>query len=218
MEKRINKHVYTWVGTFLFGWLGVDRFMRGQIVLGIIKLLTSGGLYVWFLIDFIIALTKLGKYDIEFVFEKGKWSERFTVFEDFKNTRVYEVALKVKEELEKHGCENFGEPEIKKDYAIYGEFSGRSSNGLIVISFSEYRDGLDSTRFTFKSSKISEIQLGYRYYGIENENKTFLVYSCEDINKASQDVPEPIKIAAEVIKNNGYGQCKEITDEIDDID
>jgi len=26
--KSINKHVYTWVGSFLFGALGVDRFEK----------------------------------------------------------------------------------------------------------------------------------------------------------------------------------------------
>jgi len=71
MEKRINKHVFTWVGCFLFGYLGVDRFMRGQILFGILKIFDASGL--WTLIDWIIALTKLSHYDKEFVFEKGKW-------------------------------------------------------------------------------------------------------------------------------------------------
>ena len=73
MEKRINKHVFTWVGCFLFGYLGVDRFMRGQIGLGILKLLTAGGSGLWNLIDWIIALSKLGKYESEFIFVDKKW-------------------------------------------------------------------------------------------------------------------------------------------------
>ena len=73
-EKRVNKGIFIWVANFLFGALGVDRFMRGQIGLGILKLLTLGGLYIWALIDWIIALAKSSKYDNEFVFIDGKWA------------------------------------------------------------------------------------------------------------------------------------------------
>ena len=75
MEKRINKHVFTWVGVFLFGELGVDRFMRGQVLLGILKLITLGGGLLWWFIDFVIALTKLGKYEDDFIFTSGKWQK-----------------------------------------------------------------------------------------------------------------------------------------------
>jgi len=73
MEKRIGKVVFIIVGTWLFGSLGVDRFMRGQVGLGILKLLTVGGVGIWSLIDFIISLTKIGSYGEEFVFVDGKW-------------------------------------------------------------------------------------------------------------------------------------------------
>jgi len=59
-EKSLNKHVFVWVGCFLFGGLGVDRFMRGQVGLGILKIITVGGfLGIWPLIDWIIGLTKV---------------------------------------------------------------------------------------------------------------------------------------------------------------
>lgn len=59
MEKRMNKHVFVWVFTFLLGGLGIDRFIRGQIGLGVLKLLTAGGCGIWSLVDWVIALVKV---------------------------------------------------------------------------------------------------------------------------------------------------------------
>ena len=56
--RKCNKHLYGWLFTFVLGKFGIDRFYRGQIGLGILKLITGGGLGFWFLADFIIALIK----------------------------------------------------------------------------------------------------------------------------------------------------------------
>lgn len=56
--KNINKHIFVWVFAFLLGELGIDRFVRGQIGLGILKLITVGGFGLWALIDWIVALVK----------------------------------------------------------------------------------------------------------------------------------------------------------------
>lgn len=53
----MNKNLFVWVFTFLLGF-GVDRFIRGQIALGIIKLLTAGGWGIWAIVDWIIAMSK----------------------------------------------------------------------------------------------------------------------------------------------------------------
>lgn len=58
-SRTINKHLFVWVASFLFGGFGVDRFLRGQIGLGFCKLLFGWlTLGIWPLIDWIIALSK----------------------------------------------------------------------------------------------------------------------------------------------------------------
>jgi len=49
--------ILSWIG----GELGVDRFYRGQIGLGILKLITAGGAGIWWLVDAIIATDRFGK-------------------------------------------------------------------------------------------------------------------------------------------------------------
>ena len=58
VARSFNKHLFVWVFSFVCGIYGVDRFVRGQIALGVFKVLTFGGLGFWYLIDLIIAIVK----------------------------------------------------------------------------------------------------------------------------------------------------------------
>lgn len=55
---------YDWMTTLLLaiflGGLGVDRFYTGNMMLGILKLITAGGCGVWAIID--IVLIAMGTY------------------------------------------------------------------------------------------------------------------------------------------------------------
>ncbi|HEV8191064.1 MAG TPA: TM2 domain-containing protein [Ktedonobacterales bacterium] len=52
---------HDWLITLLLsiflGYLGVDRFFTGSIVLGILKLITFGGCGIWWLVDIILIAT-----------------------------------------------------------------------------------------------------------------------------------------------------------------
>ena len=55
--KKLN-WALTLVVSILVGSLGVDRFMMGQIGLGILKLITGGGCGIWWLVDMILIAIK----------------------------------------------------------------------------------------------------------------------------------------------------------------
>lgn len=61
-RRKINKVAYILL-TFFLGFLGVHRFMRGQIGLGIVMILFGWLTFgIWWLVDFIISLVKLSSY------------------------------------------------------------------------------------------------------------------------------------------------------------
>ncbi len=55
--KKVN-WMLTLIMSIFFGQLGIDRFIMGQVGLGILKLITFGGCGIWWLIDVILIATK----------------------------------------------------------------------------------------------------------------------------------------------------------------
>jgi len=61
MSKEWRDSLATMLLSWILGTLGIDRFYRGQIGLGVLKLLTAGGSGIWWLIDAIIATVRFGE-------------------------------------------------------------------------------------------------------------------------------------------------------------
>ena len=51
--------------SILVGGLGVDRFMLGDTGLGVLKLITGGGLGIWWLIDIFTVENRAKEYNME---------------------------------------------------------------------------------------------------------------------------------------------------------
>ena len=60
-KKEWQRQLTILIISFLAGYLGLDRFYRGQIGWGVLKLITVGGVGIWYLVDVVIAAYRLGK-------------------------------------------------------------------------------------------------------------------------------------------------------------
>jgi TM2 domain-containing membrane protein YozV len=57
MKNSEKDWMITLILAILVGGLGIDRFYSGSILLGVLKLVTLGGLGLWWLIDLIMLVT-----------------------------------------------------------------------------------------------------------------------------------------------------------------
>jgi len=67
MPKRKVNWTLTLIMSIIFGSLGVDRFIMGKVGTGILKLITLGGCWIWWLIDIILIATKHPFEDVEWI-------------------------------------------------------------------------------------------------------------------------------------------------------
>lgn len=65
LNMQLKDPTIALVLSILAGYLGIDRFYLGNVGLGIGKLLTCGGLYIWWIIDMflIMGATKQRNWD-----------------------------------------------------------------------------------------------------------------------------------------------------------
>jgi len=66
--KKDKNWIAALIISILLGGLGIDRFYMGYIGTGILKLITFGGLGIWWIIDIIFIATKAE-------FSKVNWVE-----------------------------------------------------------------------------------------------------------------------------------------------
>jgi len=56
-QESDKSFVATWLLSWFFGYLGIDRFYLGHVGLGVAKLLTFGGCGIWAFVDLILVLS-----------------------------------------------------------------------------------------------------------------------------------------------------------------
>jgi hypothetical protein len=141
-----------------------------------------------------------------------KKAKKGNKIEDLKNSAQYALALKIKEELEKKGLTFY---EGKADTTAYGEgvtgcLYGSCKPVDLKIYYASDLDGLIAFRNIFLNV-VRNVHGSFYGDGFDNHNIPIMVTAELDsgiIN--SEDLPEYLRIAAEIIRNGGYGQSERI--------
>jgi len=132
--------------------------------------------------------------------------KRQKAIQELKDSKAYELALLIKDELISKGYQVksgdwLEDPLFYDGMAVgLGYVSSDSDSGGRIL-FTAYRSALF---YSESDTKLRNARAGRRcFYAIKNDNISILVTSSNE----SQEMPPFIEIAAEVIKNNGYGSC-----------
>lgn len=57
-QAPYRRNYFVALGLSIFiGYLGIDRFYMGKVGTGILKLITAGGLGIWYIIDIVLIAT-----------------------------------------------------------------------------------------------------------------------------------------------------------------
>lgn len=62
-EHANRSFIVTWILSLTLGFLGADRFYTGRFATGGLKLLTLGGLGLWWVVDLVIVMAGGLRYD-----------------------------------------------------------------------------------------------------------------------------------------------------------
>lgn len=60
MNKNLSDHIVM-ILSWVIGYLGADRFYKGQVGWGVVKLITFGACGIWWLIDAVYYTCKAGE-------------------------------------------------------------------------------------------------------------------------------------------------------------
>lgn len=85
IKSKVVLVVLTCIG---LGFFGIDRMYAGQVWLGILKLVTLGGLGIWYFVDFLIVIINALSKSKSGIFGITKWSDNL-------NTSFYVALLLV---------------------------------------------------------------------------------------------------------------------------
>lgn len=83
MSTRMKDPTIALILSILIGYLGVDRFYIGDTGMGIGKLLTCGGLYIWWIVDIFLIMKATKQKNLQLLMIAT--NERSNVYNRFPN-------------------------------------------------------------------------------------------------------------------------------------